>query len=542
MGGLCRTIGVCLATVSIGFAQQDLAFIEGRVFDAASSEPIHRADVLLYELSGSGRIQATRTDSKGRYRFPAVPSGVYKIAAEKNGWVLREYSAPGRPGRAVPLEVRSERPFAGIDVRLERAATLVGRVRDEAGEPVSGAHVVLHRLRYGPSGKGLTPAGGAQTDDRGEYRLHNIQPGEYLLAADYEDRLLTDSGVEYQGAERRNYARTFYPGVYDFDGAAMLRLEAGTATAADFDLRRVSSVTIAGIARVQGDGVLEAGVQVQMFPDRDRLGPMRRRAAEIERTSGRFEIGSVPAGAYILFADAEVDGRRYYAYRRVATADRSVDDFELALRPGATVAGRVRLEGDGPEGFSLESAGLRANLWSGWHNRSNTTGEVQADGEFEIPNVAPMVYSIAVRNLPEEAYLRTIRVDGREAPDGKIDVTGNTLNGIELVVQLDGGRLEGVVTDEDLAPVASATVLAAGEGLPSHLPVVRRAETDESGRYGFRGLAAGRYRVMAFDWLEAADEWRPGLLEQVRSHGERVEIADGSSMSRDLQAGVWQAR
>src|SRR5262249_13122650 len=56
-------------------------------------------------------------------------------------------------------------------------------VLDENGDAMPGIQVSVTAYRYAQGSRQLTPAGGAQTDDRGEYRGWGLNPGDYYVSA-----------------------------------------------------------------------------------------------------------------------------------------------------------------------------------------------------------------------------------------------------------------------------------------------------------------------------------------------------------------------
>ena len=54
---------------------------------------------------------------------------------------------------------------------------------DEDGEALPRALVTVQRYQYVGGERQLTPAGGDQTDDRGQYRVFGLPPGDYYVSA-----------------------------------------------------------------------------------------------------------------------------------------------------------------------------------------------------------------------------------------------------------------------------------------------------------------------------------------------------------------------
>lgn len=526
----------CLACAVSLLAQERPTLVEGHVLDAASSEPLGKVEVMLFELSGDEEIRATRTDADGHYQLSDVPPGTYKLTANKNGWAHQEYPSSKRAKRATRLVVEPALQLTGLDFRLERAAVVLGRVLDEEANPLVNARVTLYKSRYQALGRRLEPGRAAHTNDLGEYRIHNVQPGDYYLAVDHQDDLLTDSSVKYEGIDEGNYTRTYYPGVIDSDDAALVRVRPGELRGVDFDLRRVASVRVAGLVRVAGWGAVRPHASVEMLPRRDVRDRLQRRNTSVDETTGKFEFLSVPPGAHVLIAAEQVGGVWHYAYQSIEVQDQNVANLELRLEPVATVSGRVLLHGEGAKDYSFDDGQLTVRLFGDWHNPSNTSGEVEEGGAFVIAGVVPMSYSVGVRNLPPDAYLEAARRSGREVPDRKLKPAGGeAILDLEVVVNLEGGRIDGAVFNADRMPLGEAMVVAIpGAASRNRLPLFKTAQTDSRGRYSIRGLVPGTYRVVALEEFEPGAQWQPEFLNEHDDQGEVLQVEDGSRLTLDL--------
>lgn len=115
-------------------------------------------------------------DAGGRFTFKDLPSGQYSLSADLEGYF-------GSKGNEPTAVVEAGKP-ADITVPLMPGATISGRVKNADGRTVSNILVTAHLITYA-NGKILPMAQGSQTsDDRGEYRLYWLPPGEYLVSAD----------------------------------------------------------------------------------------------------------------------------------------------------------------------------------------------------------------------------------------------------------------------------------------------------------------------------------------------------------------------
>ena len=71
----------------------------------------------------------------------------------------------------------------GIQFQLPRGSVIGGRVLDEDGDAMPGVMVRVMRYQYQQGERRLTPAGTAQTDDRGQFRVWGLMPGDYYVNA-----------------------------------------------------------------------------------------------------------------------------------------------------------------------------------------------------------------------------------------------------------------------------------------------------------------------------------------------------------------------
>src|SRR5437899_9953324 len=123
----------------------------GRVIADDTDEPLANARVAA-PLAGVG-TPVVLTDDDGRFTL-TIPAGATRLAASKTGYGRSDM--PVTAGRQT------------VDIRLQRAAAVSGRVVDDVGEPIQGARV---SARNAPPASDDAASAATFTDDRGEYRL-----------------------------------------------------------------------------------------------------------------------------------------------------------------------------------------------------------------------------------------------------------------------------------------------------------------------------------------------------------------------------------
>ncbi len=123
----------------------------------------------------SGIIAVTKTNEQGRYWFTGLPSPLVALSVERNGYYTR--MAGGHEGGRVVLDCTQPEDCAQVDFEMGRAAAINGRVIDELGEPVGDASLSTTTSASGDRDVRRR----VSADDRGIFRIANLQPGEYQL-------------------------------------------------------------------------------------------------------------------------------------------------------------------------------------------------------------------------------------------------------------------------------------------------------------------------------------------------------------------------
>jgi len=224
---------------------QSASKVEGIVLESGADRPLERAQVLLltgsepaYNFGASpAAIAKATTDAQGQFSIEAKP-GRYRIVPILEGFVHAP-SARVRTARepGVWVQVLEKQRTPNVQLRMVREGVISGRVLDTNGRPpavstlpavgrqTSTATVTILQYQYNEYGKrelqpvsGLSYPGSAYSfvrpDDRGDFRLYGLQPGDYYL------RVSSGGPI---GA-RQN---TYYPGAVDEANAAPIHVGAG---------------------------------------------------------------------------------------------------------------------------------------------------------------------------------------------------------------------------------------------------------------------------------------------------------------------------
>ena len=192
--------------------------IGGIVVRAATGEPFAAAEVQLTPPGSLSPLRAQPTSADGRFEFPDVPPGRYTVRARSPGHFSVPLHGLTSQWASRQVSITSEDPDHDVELSLQPAGAIEGTIYDSADIPVSGVSVSLERLSYTQGRRVRTAVKTDRTDDRGQYRIFDVPPGEWFLMA---QKLRTPRDGEPA-------TRTFYPGVIDVAVAVPLDFGAGT--------------------------------------------------------------------------------------------------------------------------------------------------------------------------------------------------------------------------------------------------------------------------------------------------------------------------
>src|SRR5262245_32796157 len=151
--------------------------ISGRVLAANDGRPVRRARAFV-SASQLPEGRGTLTDDNGVFELTELPAGRYTLTVSKTGFVALSYGQRRPLQAGTPLQLADGQQMKGIQFQLPRGSVIGGRVLDEDGEAMPGVVVRVERYPYLQGERRLVPAGGGQTDDKGQYRVWGWMPGE----------------------------------------------------------------------------------------------------------------------------------------------------------------------------------------------------------------------------------------------------------------------------------------------------------------------------------------------------------------------------
>ena len=161
-----------------------------------------------------------------------------------------------------------------------------------------------------------------------------------------------------------------------------------------------------------------------------------------------------------------------------------------------------------------------------------------ADGTFTLDEVVPARYRLAVSGLPAGWTIASAMFGGRDAADSHLPVeSGKTYSGV-LTFTNRTSEIGGVLSNPLNAPVPRQTILLFPADREQWIPESRRihvAITGDDGRYTFRGLVKGQYRLASATDLESGQQFDRDFLAQLFGASIEVTLGESERKNQDIK-------
>jgi protocatechuate 3,4-dioxygenase beta subunit len=503
--------------------------IEGAVLKATTGDPLKKAVLTLRRAEGRNQPKSATTDAIGHFQLKDIEPGRYRLFVARNGYVDQEYAQRTPHASGAILTLTAGQHLKDISFRLIPAAIIAGHVRDEDGEPVTGAEVQALRLKYEKGQRKLIPVAEAQANDLGDYRLYGLDPGQYYVSASYVASRFGDEAAE------GGYAPVYYPRSDDPNRAAPLTLGAGDdLIGIDFTLVPLRVFNVKG--RVY-DGVnLRPGVHtmVGLMPRDPEVQDWGLSSTTVvQDLQGAFELHDVKPGSYYLVASSMDDDRREMTREALEVSDSDVQGIDLVIGPGVDVRGRLEAQGKAPLNFNILEIWLRPR-----DENFDFGGRtfIKSDGTFIVSNVSDDNYQVQVWGLPEDFYLRAVRFGGGDVLESGLNVSRKQPPGLlEVLVSPNGGRIDGLVLKDD-EPFSGGTVTLVPESdRRKEQRLYKSTTTDQNGQFSVRGVVPGDYKLFAWETIEEGAYEDPEFLRPYEERGKSIHVDEGSRLNLQLQ-------
>ncbi len=513
--------------------------ISGRVVHYETGRPISRVQVILQPVSAETSPVAATTARDGRFRFRRLPSGYYSIRAQHAGYLPATFAQTEFTRLPYVFGLMPGEKLDNIVIRLRPAGVISGRVEFGDGEPAVGVPVQFYREYFFRGRHGFQLAGTARTDDRGLYRIYGLPPGRYYIVAAYSPpspgpgvREQRPVGEDGRPLPEERFVTTYYPSTHRMIEAAPVRLRRSEQLDhIDITLVRARVARIRGqvVSAVTGDVLMGSDVRLrQPSPVADVL--VDAPASVRPQPDGGFEITGVTPGSYLVVVNAHENGVRLTARAPVTVAGADVENFSITAEPYRALTGRV--VSDDAIDFPLSL--FRVTLEPASDSVPATSASVDEEGRFEVEFVPGETYEVFLLDGPPDVYLESARIGGFDVLRTGFQAETGNLPPMELRFSTKGAVVRGEVADSATKVALGATVALVPDPARGRIQYFKITTTDAYGIYEFRGVAPGRYTLLAW-WDEPPCEvYDIESLEACREAGKSIEVRQGESQLINL--------
>lgn len=515
------------------------AAILGQVVDAQTGRGLERVVVTIESPQGRYRAMA---DDRGRFVFPGLPTGDYRISATRAGYLPGQFGQRRPSGAAATISLIDGQWVAGAEIALWRPAVISGSVRDDRHDPVVGLTVRAYRRDLQSGHTTLRAVAQARTDDTGTYRLTGLTPGNHLVGLSHR------RAGDVEGSDDLDLpiAPQYYPGVDRVAAAMPIAVEAGREMGGIGFMVPVSTpLAIAGqvdLRSVPGENTnaVQLRLVTPMDPSTTEAPEHRTLGVISPDPDGRFRFDHLAPGDYtieaLLSASAPPDpalesapplSALFWARADVTLGGTPLDDVAVVLEPGLDIAGHGR------PGLMVhfepmfDAPGMR-----------EITTRIDADGTFRSgPTLWPGRYLVRVSGIPSGFVLGRVTAGGIDASDEGLDLSSGFARS-DLTVELSDRRSSVSGTVRAAGPLGDsvATVLL----FPDAVGAVstrrhRSIRVRTNGTFFMADVPPGRYRIVAIDDADADGWMAPERLLALRRHAAPLDLREGEAKVVELR-------
>jgi hypothetical protein len=513
---------IWLVTAAIGllFAQQfssmqTMAIVEGVAVDDSTGQPLSGVQVSLVPAEGQlftprQPRPVTTTAQNGSFLLQTTMSGEFRVIAVKDGFNLatgtRTASATGSAdGPLVRLH-------EGIRVKdllmpMVRSGSVSGTLVDDQGRPIVQGQVWLFRYGYDQEGhyalrpiNGNNVSNGGGLNDRGDFRLFNVRPGDYYIG------LWTPPG----GGVIASVPTLYYPSMSSDQTKSMpVSVLAGEELRLGTLQWPARSQTFNLALRVVLPNV-PMQVQVRIADSGFLIASPASPAEQVVRiVPGHYDL--------VLESSPSPD---YYALSSFDVVGSDVVQ-ELTLRPALSLSGKILIE-DITEGRIAAPPAIRCLLDARSSNNCNS-------------KVSPGVHIFDIRGLPLDAYIASAVANGRELLSDRVEVTSDT--NFEILIGRSGGVLSGTLRTTAGQKLTNGLVVLVPEPRFRGSPFrYRSGVSDVNGQFELHAIPPGSYKIFAWSGLDGAAYRNDDFIKEYEDLGQSIVIATNEHSTLDVTA------
>jgi len=516
--------------------------------------------------SVSRKISPVITDRDGKFVFQNLAPGLYSLQVIRNEYARQIYGQRVAGGPALAIRLSEGQSLNDIVMALVPAGNVTGVIRDSDGHAQTGVPIQLLRATFNANGeRTFHVEGTARTNDRGEYRLYWITPGRYYISAGTAsgpNRPLGPNGSSASPNEipDQSFALTYFPGVFDAGAAAIVEVNPGAdVSGVDFMAPRQRLYSVRGRISDAGSGRPPATASVSLaYRTLTGVGGAFNAGSRYDASTGEFELRNVPPGPYVLQAIAAAAtpvaageavvrisalALQPNARLPIEVSSSDINGLSLQLTSGVSIAGRISIDGmplSTMPGWENVRVPLKPTLDSSFapnlQPAQPVTQPPSADGAFTVDGVSPGEFLVGpVTGLTHGFYVKEARFNQANVIGQPLRFFAGGAGTLEIVLSSKAGNINGTTVDASMRAAAGAQVVLVPERERKRTDLYKTAASDASGRFLFRSVPPGDYRLFGWKALESYAYFDQELLRRVESQGVPVHVSESAGNNVTLK-------
>ena len=491
------------------------AHLEGTAIDSITRQPLEGVHITI---SGSRanippvKNYGVLSGSDGHFSIVGLSPGKYGWRARRNGFLL-SYEKPNSQFVLGPGENKS-----GLLVEMTPEAVITGRVVDEFGDP---AQAIVRATPVPPNDPDpfFLQNMNSLTDERGQFRIVGA-PGKFYVSAS----TLLQGGpreIRTDGTETPVYGETWYPSSDTKARAATVEAIGGRETP-NIDLRlvRKRSLSISGVVTGIPGATADQPARAELVLSSKYYNHFFNTDA-----NGQFSLSGLAPGHYDLIARILTTTPPLFSQPvEVPPETTDVAGINLRLVAGEEVSGTLQIEGKGAKPGAEGKWNVRLEPLVR-NDAAAKGGEVDREGIFQIAPVYPGTLRVHVTPLPENAYIKSVQLDGGVPGGEVVDLSrGVAGSNLKITIGLNGGHIEGTVSVDGSGATIAFVETADDIGQRNTTYVMAGKQ------YRFTGLHPAKYRLI----VAPTRGLEPGKLEGMFLDSPEIEVHEGERIVKDV--------
>ena len=511
--------------------QNDFGRLEVTVRDAGTRQGVVGVPVTLTASTGNEvRIpEATvLTDPRGVAVFPSLPLGTYFLKSDGTGYKPLSFT------QYLFIEAGVRKT---VEIPINQAAIVTGRVLDPAGKPLPGSTVYLLTTVYVGGRPALrSPGRLSETRADGSFRFADIPFGEYYLQIDNSAAL-----AQPRATDLPRYI--FYPAATEFSGAAKLAVQSREVSVGNIQIPNTQVFKISGTV-ISTSGQPSASFYLAPASASRPIEPsllFARITSSTDRGELPFEIGGLVPGSYVLYHVSRSPSTELVGRVPITVEDRDVEGIRFLVKPNAEIRGHVLWGSLASELFGNVSVSVQPKEILPpliGVSVAFSPHPIDRSGVFVVPEMVEGVrYGISVLALPVGAYVSDVRLGNASILNEGSFVARSSEDSLEIHIASPGGTFGGTVRAAANQAVPKATVVVVPDWIRHGNSIFyRRVTSDANGQFTVSGIAPGEYQIFAFAAAPPAGaEEDADFMAQYVGKGLSVRATAGAAIETPLR-------